>query len=99
MPHFHLEQLQRSFAFLVVGSAGLFEALLRFADEPVAKAHLIAHETVDAWLQTGKRLLTLDRSGAGNDQRRAGFVDEDRVNFIDDAEPVVALNLVLFARR
>jgi hypothetical protein len=30
--------------------------------------------------------------GAGDDQRRAGLVDEDRVHFVDDREVVAALH-------
>ena len=35
--------------------------------------------------------------GAGDDERRAGLVDQDGVDFVHDAEPVVALDLVFFA--
>jgi hypothetical protein len=49
-------------------------------------------------LEAGERLLALDRRRAGDDQRRARLVDEDRVDFVDDAELVVALDLVLLAR-
>ena len=31
---------------------------------------------------------------AGNDQRRARFIDQDRVHFVDDREVVAALDLV-----
>ena len=34
-------------------------------------------------------------AGAGNDQRRAGFVDQDRIDFVDDGEVVAALHAVL----
>ena len=32
--------------------------------------------------------------GAGNDQRSAGFVDQDRVDFVDDGEMVAALDAI-----
>ena len=34
-------------------------------------------------------------AGAGNDQRSAGFVDQDRIHFIDDGEVVLALHAIM----
>ena len=36
-------------------------------------------------------------AGAGDDQRRAGFVDQDRVHFVDDGVVVAALDAILEA--
>ena len=66
----------------------------QFVDE----AELRGDELFDTRLEAVEGLLALDRRGAGNDQRRARLVDEDGVNFVDDAVEVVALHLVLLAR-
>ena len=42
-------------------------------------------------------MLALDWRGAGNDQRGARFIDEDRVDFVDDTIPVIALDLIVLA--
>ena len=52
---------------------------------------------LDGGLQAGERLLPLDGRGAGDDQRRARLVDQNRVHLVHDAEEIVALDLVLLA--
>ena len=84
---------------LIAGRGGLLEQFLRLSNDLDAKARLIVDELIDRRKQACKRLLTLDGGGSGNDQRCAGLIDEDRVDFIDDAEPVITLHLVFLARR
>jgi hypothetical protein len=99
MAHLHLEHLAggwlgRSSSVAV----GLFEQLLGFGDDLDAEAHLIVDQAIDAGLEAGEGLFALDRGGTGDDQRGARLVDEDGVDFVNDAVPVVTLHLVLLAR-
>jgi hypothetical protein len=52
---------------------------------PVAVFFFLAgqarHDAIDAHVQFGRFV-----GRAGNDQRRARFVDQDRVDFVDDGE-------------
>jgi len=98
VPHFDLEELEGTAAFFVRGVAGLFENVLGLGGEAVDQAHLVVDETFDGGLEAGKGLLALDGRRTGDDQRRARFIDEDGVDFVDDAVPVVALDLVFLAR-
>ena len=82
---------------VVGGERGVFEEGLGVVGETVGEAGLLVDEGVDAGLEAGERLFPLDGGGAGNDERGAGFVDEDGVDFVHDAEPVVALDLVFLA--
>ncbi len=45
-----------------------------------------------------KALIIGNHGRAADDQRRARFVDEDRVHFVNDGEIVAALDLLFFAR-
>ena len=96
--HFHLKHLARGLVAVFGGRRGLFEQRHRLGNEPVAEAGLVVDQFFDGRLDARKGLLALDRRGAGNDQRRAGLIDEDGVDFVHDTEPVVALDLVFFAR-
>ena len=98
MAHLHLEHFARGEELVVVADARFFEDLLGLGDDPVAEAGLVVDELVHRRLEAREGLLALDRRGAGNDQRRARLVDEDGVDFVHDAVPVVALDLVLLAR-
>ena len=64
-------------------------------------ALLLVDLVVDAGLQTvchagelGEPAVGLTRRGARDDERRARFVDEDRVDLVDDREEVAALHHV-----
>ena len=46
-------------------------------------------DAIDLVIEIGRLL-----GGAGDDQRRAGFVDQDRVDFVDDREVVAALDVL-----
>jgi hypothetical protein len=56
--------------------------------------HQARHELVDLQVQLGVFFRR-----AGNDERRARLVDEDRVHFVDDGEGQLALHAVLQAER
>ena len=62
---------------------------LLFVDRVVDFLNELGNDFVDAVILVGGFL-----GRAGNDQRGAGFVDEDRVDFVDDAEVVAALDAV-----
>jgi len=98
MPHFDLEELEGTAAFFLRGIASLFEDVFGLGGEAVDKAHLVVDEAFDGGLEAGEGLLTLDGGRPGDDQRRACLVDEDGVDFVDDAVPVVTLDLVFLAR-
>src|SRR5205814_5690541 len=75
----------------------LLELLERFACQPVTKHVLLANELLD------KRfpfvvLMGRDRRRAADDERGAGFVDQDGIDFIDNRVIIAALDLLL-ARR
>ena len=74
-----------------------FEELLDLGDEAGAKHGLLADQLVDERLET---LVLVGRNGgrAADDQRSAGFVNEDGIHFVDDGEEMTALDL-LFLRR
>ncbi len=79
--------------FLVAG----FEELLRFGGGLAAELGLAFDELFDR----GFVLVVLLRrvgGGAGNDEGRACFVDEDRVDLVDDGDVVAALDLFLLGR-
>jgi hypothetical protein len=66
------------------GDVGLLALLI---DRVVARAVFLLlpgearHELIDAQVQLGALL-----GGAGDDERRARLVDQDRVDFVDDRE-------------
>ena len=73
-----------------------FGEFLDLGGETVAEHGLLADELLDERLEA---VVLVGRNGgrAADDERRAGFVDEDRVHFIDDGEVVPALDLLLAA--
>ena len=71
--------------------------MLRLRGEVVAKLRLVLHQAIDQRLVLVELVRRLGRR-AGDDQRRARFVDEDRVHFVDDREVVTALDLFLLGR-
>jgi hypothetical protein len=80
-------------------AAGFFEQVGGFGlNEPVDEGGAGRPPGRRPGLEAGEGLLALDGRGTGNDQRGARLVDEDGVDFVHDAEPVVALDLVLLAR-
>ena len=96
--HLDLEHLAGGEHLVVVAGARFFEQLLRLSDDFIAEPNLVVDQLLDGRLEAGERLLPLDRRGTGNDQRRARFVDEDGVDFVDDAEPIIPLHLIFLPR-
>ena len=78
--------------------AELLELVADFVHQAGDEADLQFDQAGDRLAEAREGRLTFFGHGAGDDQRGAGLVDQDGVDFVDDAEPVVALNLVLFAR-
>ena len=75
----------------------LVERLLRFARQAIDQHVLLAHQLFDQRFP----LVVLMRRNCrrpADDERRARFVDQDRIDFVDDGVIVTALDL-LFARR
>jgi hypothetical protein len=75
------------------GVAGV-EEVLHLGGEFVAECGLLADELVDEGFEAVV-LVGGDGGGAGDDERGAGLVDEDGVDFIDDGEVVAALDLLV----
>ena len=75
----------------------LLEFLDRLASQPVAKHVLLAHELFDQRFEFVV-LMGRDRGRPADDERRARFVDQDRIDFIDNRVMITALDL-LVARR
>ena len=75
----------------------MLESFLRFAREAVAKHVLLAHQLIDQRLPFVV-LMRRNRRRAADDERRARFVDQDGIDFVDDRVVITALHLLL-ARR
>ena len=78
-------------------TSSLLECFLRFAGEPVAEHVLLAHELIDQRFPFVV-LMRRNRGRAADDERRARFVDQDGIDFVDDGVMITALDLLL-ARR
>ena len=74
----------------------LFDGGLGLGHQARAQVALLADHAFHGGLH-GLVLLGRVRRGAGNDQRRAGFVDQDRVHFVDDGVVPAALHHFLRA--
>ena len=68
---------------------GQRDGAVLFIDLVVDVAPQLGNDFVDAVVLVGGFVAR-----AGNDQRRAGFVDQDGVDFVDDREMVAALHAV-----
>ena len=83
----------------VLGGLGAFGELAEFraefGEQAVDQLLLQVHQLGDVVPQAGVGRLALLGDRAGDDQRRAGLVDEHGVDLVDDAEVVVALDLLL----
>ena len=91
LAEFHFEHEPAAFFGLV-----LVESFLRFARQPVAEHVLLSHQLIDQRLEPIV-LMGRDRGRAADDERRARFVDQDGIDFVDDRVVIAALHL-LFAR-
>ena len=81
---------QRDAAVLLIDrivAGGVFLAGLLALDHFAADQ--AGDDAVDLVIFVGRFL-----AGTGNDQRRAGFVDQDRIDFVDDGEVMSALHAV-----
>ena len=80
----------------VLRRLGLFvlDVLLKFRNQAVALGALLAHELIDTRLEL-EVLVGRMRGRSRNDERRAGLVDQDAIDLVDDREVVAALHLVL----
>ena len=74
-----------------------FEEFLHLGDQPGAEHGLLADQLVDERLEA---LILVGRNGgrAADDQRSAGFVNEDGIHFVDDGEVMTALDLLFLGR-
>ena len=97
--HLHLHKLSYRQVALLDRAVLVVQDLLGLPDKAVAEAGLVVHQAVDAGPKAREGLLPLDRRRPGDDQGGAGLVDQDRVDLVHDAVPVVALDLVLLAGR
>src|SRR5882724_7103925 len=53
---------------------------------------------MDLRLELAVLLIVSDHGRSADDERRAGFIDEDRVHFVHDGEIMTALDLLFLAR-
>jgi hypothetical protein len=74
---------------------------LEHADSALADVHLVVDFRLHQRRHPGELLVPARRlvRGAGDDQRRARLVDQDRVDLVDDREEVRALHAVVQAPR
>ena len=89
--------LQRlgSLRLRTVGGVELLQVLFCLAEVAVAKLVLRAHETFDAALVVRVNLAVAgDDGGAADDERGAGFINQDAVHLVHDGEVMPALDLV-----
>ena len=73
------------------------EGFLRLTGETVAEHVLPFHELIDERLEPIV-LMSRNRRRTADDERRARFIDQDGIDFVDDREMIAALHLLL-ARR
>ena len=88
---FDLKQFRDCRIHFLVGWVFLGENRLCLLNEPAAKETLAVCKVRDCGLELFK-LVRGDRHRAGDDQRGSGFVDQDRVHFVDDRIEMIALN-------
>ena len=77
--------------------AQLRDERLGFAQEAVAELLLGLDQALHGRLELHELLVHRDDRRARDDERGAGFVDEDGVDLVDDGEVVAALDLLLLA--
>ena len=79
----------------------LLDAGLERDDDALVLLHLVVDVTLQRTDDGREPVVELGRVGhaAADDERRAGLVDEDRVDLVDDREVVAALHLVGERRR
>jgi hypothetical protein len=73
----------------------LGEHALTLGDECVRDFGLPPHQPLDRGVMLGEHPVIFVPDGTGDDQRCPGFVDEHRVDFVDDGEPVLSLDPLL----
>ena len=75
----------------------LGEELQRLAKEALAQLRLGVHELGHGFAVFAELVLDGDDGRAGDDERRAGLVDQDGVHLVHDGEEMAALDLLLLA--
>ena len=96
-PDFPLQRL----AVLRVGAVfrtQLAKQLLGLGQEAIAQPLLHVVKRLDLRPERGVLLVIGDHRRAADDQRRARFINQDRVHFVHDGVVMAALDLLLFAR-
>ena len=93
----HLEELGGCRMLGIFVRAFAFKGRLRLSHQIITIRLLLGDQLLNARLNftEWQRIIILHR--AGNDQRRARLIDQDRVNLVNDTEEVVALHLVFLA--
>ena len=85
-----LIQVQRCLVVFVC-----LECLLPGGDQCVDEIGLSSHQPRHGRVVLRVLSVALVADGTGDDERRSGFVDEHRVDFVDDRVDVVALNAMV----
>ena len=102
--HLHPEQEHAGLFFEVrsilgrigtVRGANLLQEIAGFAEEALAEFALGVDDRFDEGFELVVLVVDVDDRRSGDDQRRAGFIDQDRVHLVDDGEVVSALDLLL----
>ncbi len=75
----------------------LAQQLFGFREEPVAQPFLGLVQRLDLRLEHAVLIVISDDRRAADDQRRARFINQDRVHLVHDGEVMPALDLVFFA--
>ena len=88
--HAKLELVEHGSRFLDVAA---FEFFSRIASEIVTEIGLLAVKILDLCLVAVELLILANRDWSGDDQRSPCFINENRVNLIDEGEVVISLHL------
>ena len=96
-PEFDLVELGYGFIYQIFARTFVIKHLLGIGNQLVTERLLLGKQFLDDRLDLIKRqgLVVLHRTR--NDERRAGFVDQNGVHFVNNTEVVVALDLVFLA--
>ena len=75
------------------------DEFLGFAKKAAAKLLLRANERFHCGLPLGVLLVKRVNRRTADDERRAGFINQNRVHFVHDGEVMATLHLFLLAER
>ena len=105
---FHAIKQQPDFFLKRIGSLGVgpisgpkfFDQPLGLREKSAAKPFLCVHQTLNRWLELViKIIIDVNNRWSANNQRRARFIDQNRVHFIDDGIIMSPLDLLFRANR